>query len=116
MIDIRDLIEELQRHPDYICADIFTLHDVIEYIQDEINDELMDDFNSEINRQRALDYELNIDDMSVNDIEAIKDYMENMLEQIWKHVDGIYPSYNNLPDLRKKIDRQIILEKILNKK
>jgi hypothetical protein len=45
----------------------------------------------------------------------MKDFMESMMEQVWKHVDGVYPSYNNLPDLKKKVDRQISLEEILKK-
>jgi hypothetical protein len=110
MRDIRDIIEELHNHPEYLIADIFIVSDVLDYIQDEINDELIEESDL------ALDYELNIDDLSKADIFAMKEYMESMMDQVWKHVDGIYPSYNNLPDLRKKIDRQIIIEEILNKK
>ena len=104
MRDIRSIIEELQRHPEFIVADIFTIHDVMEYIQDEIVDVLEDE-----------NFELNIDDISEVDKMAMKEYMESMLEQIWRHVDGVYPSFNNLPDLTKKIERAATLEQLLKK-
>lgn len=103
MRDIRDIIEELQAHPEYLVADIFIVSDVLDYVQDEINSELEED------------YCVDIDDLSASDIFAMKDFMESMMEQVWKHVDGVYPSYNNLPDLKKKVDRQISLEEILKK-
>lgn len=104
MRNIQDIIEELQRHPEYITADIFTLHDVIETLQEEIMDVLEDD-----------NFELNIDDISEVDRLEMKEYMESILEQVWRNVDGIYPSYNNLPDLTKKVERDIALEEILKK-
>lgn len=106
MRDIRDIIEELHRHPDYIVGDIFTIHDVLETIQDEVNDELNDAMYFQ--EDGTMDYELNADELTDADRKAIQDYMENVLDQIWKHVDGVYPSYNNLPDLRKKIDLSLI--------
>jgi hypothetical protein len=104
MRDIRDIIEELHDHPDYIVGDVFTIHDVMDYIQDEIAEEIEQD-----------EFELNIDDLSNKDKKAIQGYMENMLDQIWRHAEDIYPSYNNLPDLRIKIDRELNLEEILKK-
>ena len=105
MRDIRDIIEELQKHPEYIVADIFTIHDVIETLQDEILDYLESD----------EDYDLNIDDLSAVDKAAMKEYMESVLEQVWRNVDGIYPSFNNLPDLAKKVEREINIDKLLKK-
>lgn len=116
MRDIRSIIEELRSHPDHVVSDIFTMDDVLEHLQDQIADKRHTDMEYlGLDPDKEEDYELNIDDLSVGDKQVIIDYMENIFDHVWGDVDGIYPNFDELPDLVKKVERDINLIKILKK-
>ena len=114
MRDIRSIIEELRSHPDHVVSDIFTMDDVMEHLQDQISDRRYTDMaHNGLDPDKEEDYELNIDDISEVDKQVIIDYMENIFDHVWGDIDGIYPNYDELPDLAKKVERDLTLIKIL---
>ena len=100
MRDIRDIIDELRRHPDCISTHTITLSDVIESFNDELED-------SEI--------EVSYDDISNKDWGYIVAAID--VETIFNETK--FPNWENLPDLSKKIqkikDRDSKIDSIVKK-
>jgi len=102
MRDIREIIEELREHPDLISDAIFTMDDIIY----ELNGQLQD-----INCDGIT--ELNYNDLTDKDIEVIRENLEEKIEILWDSIDFYLIQ---LPDLKKKLKRDIKISKILKNK
>lgn len=91
MRDIREIIDELLNHPDYISSEITTINDIIESFNDD-------------------DVEVNYDDLSNEDWGYIVAAMDIQLPSIR------FPKWQELPELSKKIQRDIKISEILKNK
>ncbi len=102
MRDIRGIIEELRQHPDFIACDVTTINDVIW------------SFNSEL--EDTSNYEVSYDDLTHEDWLYITNAIENMYERILIYSESGYPKWKDLPDLPKRIQRDIKISEILKNK
>ena len=91
MRDIREIIDDLLNHPDYVSSEITTINDIIESFNDD-------------------DVEVEYDDLSGEDWGYIIAAMDIQLPSIR------FPKWNELPDLPKKIQRDNKISEILKNK
>jgi hypothetical protein len=106
MRDIRELIDELREHPDLVnnigFLPIFTMDDILY----ELNEQLKDFNLNELT-------EVNYDDLTDNDMKFIREHFYHKIEELW---DNCGFRLLDLPDLPKKIKRDIKISKILKNK
>ena len=95
MRDISEIIKELYEHPEYIHHSIFTKDDVVEFIKQDM--EINDD-----------DTELVKEILTKEDYEGFEDWIYNVMSMAFEYHEYDYPE-----DLLKKINRHVILNKIL---
>lgn len=95
MRDIREIIDDLLNHPDYVSSEITTINDIIESFNDD-------------------DVEVEYDDLSGEDWGYIIAAMDIQLPSIR------FPKWQELPDLSikilKKIERDTKISEILKNK
>jgi len=108
MRSIEEIIEELQSHPDYIAGEIFTIDNVL----DDLNDQLINQSEQHINHEDLIKFE----DLSKDDIEYIYRYISDFLESLYDNCDGgVYPYLDQMPDIHKKMIRNLSILNILGK-
>ena len=101
MRDIVDLITELYRHPDYVNGIIFTLDDVVDRLNEQI------------------DYEgiiIKKEDLGVGDLKDIQDSIQGTINWMTQDIDP-YPQLDEMrigAKIQEQIERDKHLEALLN--
>lgn len=107
-----ELLEELRNHPEVADYQVVTYRDAIENYMAEI--ETMHD--DEVVIQGVFDLDLSYKDLSEDDKQLIKYQIEDYYDTIGDLIDkNLYGSIDNLPDFKKKIEREARINAILKK-
>jgi hypothetical protein len=104
MRDIQEIIEELRSHKDFLQAEIFTMQDAL----DDINNQLYAEYDV------AEDY-IKREDLTEDDIKHIHNTVEEFINNMYYDGYGPYPVLETMPDVVSRIKRDVAIHKVLSK-